>query len=589
MSFFLFLFLFFLLLVSVSLSRSTADSHMHLPICHLDCLSAAVQCGRVFSGFSSACVLHCRSSIRSKHRPIIGGTASYALTCQTKQHLRAALEIMVIAETSSYDTAVPVPPEQLPGQTQTHTRTQSQPQPQPQPQVITQSQQPTAPPMNPSGSFTFENFHLDPEDFQNFLLINPPLTEYSSHYYLNLSNSGNSGGYGSGNTNSNQVGSNAGGLASGSYGSNVALQDPLTANSASVSATAVNKGLVAPAMSDSDQLINELALKKEIPTSSVAPNEPLLNAQLTPQLNLQPFSSNSSEAIRAVSVSNTSSGTTSTNTRASGTNLQNPAFVMNTQALNGQTITAVQPQQQQPQQPAQIFNNQYPLDVDVRFNEQQLPLPTRRLSISNGQIGQISMMVHSQLHPGSVSNSSGTPNSIDSGPVPNGTSHGHGNSDNNVSAARQPQKQQNARPAQDGPIEVDTNGVPTRELLYNNEVIFNPNGPIPGTNAWKRAKILERNRIAASKCRAKKKNLQKKLQQDVGKLSQENDRLRDMLVEMKRRVERYCERSNVDINEVFASDPQLKKEEEDEEMLRKKIQAQSTSEQVDLFLKENVL
>ncbi|RLV91267.1 ATF/CREB activator 2 [Spathaspora sp. JA1] len=60
---------------------------------------------------------------------------------------------------------------------------------------------------------------------------------------------------------------------------------------------------------------------------------------------------------------------------------------------------------------------------------------------------------------------------------------------------------------------------PNHQLIYNNEVIYNPNnGPIPGTAAWKKERLLERNRIAASKCRQRKKQAQMELQVSIDKL-----------------------------------------------------------------------
>ncbi|CCD22429.1 Cst6p NDAI_0A02710 [Naumovozyma dairenensis CBS 421] len=50
----------------------------------------------------------------------------------------------------------------------------------------------------------------------------------------------------------------------------------------------------------------------------------------------------------------------------------------------------------------------------------------------------------------------------------------------------------------------------------------NDNDPIPGTTAWKKARLLERNRIAASKCRQRKKIAQLQLQKDFDKLTKEN-------------------------------------------------------------------
>ncbi|KAH3669080.1 hypothetical protein OGAPHI_001676 [Ogataea philodendri] len=129
------------------------------------------------------------------------------------------------------------------------------------------------------------------------------------------------------------------------------------------------------------------------------------------------------------------------------------------------------------------------------------PLPRRRVSISNGQIGQISMMFHKS----DVKKES----SVD-----------------------------------EPDIQVNENGVPQQPLLYNNEVIFNPNaGPIHGTTAWKKQRILERNRIAASKCRQKKKVRQEKLQHDIDLLTSKNTALQklnkhleSLLVELKQEL-----------------------------------------------------
>lgn len=71
--------------------------------------------------------------------------------------------------------------------------------------------------------------------------------------------------------------------------------------------------------------------------------------------------------------------------------------------------------------------------------------------------------------------------------------------------------------------QTSTNGVagvppPNHLLIYNNEVIYNPNnGPIPGTAAWKKERLLERNRVAASKCRQRKKHAQQQLQDNMNK------------------------------------------------------------------------
>ena len=42
-----------------------------------------------------------------------------------------------------------------------------------------------------SQNLSLQNFHLDPQDFQNFLMINPPLVEYSPYYYMMSMNGNN--------------------------------------------------------------------------------------------------------------------------------------------------------------------------------------------------------------------------------------------------------------------------------------------------------------------------------------------------------------------------------------------------------------
>lgn len=60
--------------------------------------------------------------------------------------------------------------------------------------------------------------------------------------------------------------------------------------------------------------------------------------------------------------------------------------------------------------------------------------------------------------------------------------------------------------------------------LYGSQGHFRHNrqDAMPGTNAWKRARLLERNRIAASKCRQRKKVAQMQLQQEFDIMSREN-------------------------------------------------------------------
>ncbi|ESW98712.1 hypothetical protein KL918_001896 [Ogataea parapolymorpha] len=132
----------------------------------------------------------------------------------------------------------------------------------------------------------------------------------------------------------------------------------------------------------------------------------------------------------------------------------------------------------------------------------------RRVSISNGQIGQISMMCHKN----------------------------------------DPKK---VKTEEENDLHVNEQGVPQQQLFYNNEVIFNPNaGPIHGTSAWKKQRILERNRIAAFKCRQKKKVQQEKLQQDNDILAQKNAEL----LEKNRQLENLLLRLKEEVSKCAVTD-----------------------------------
>ncbi|AAS51816.2 ADL104Wp [Eremothecium gossypii ATCC 10895] len=61
----------------------------------------------------------------------------------------------------------------------------------------------------------------------------------------------------------------------------------------------------------------------------------------------------------------------------------------------------------------------------------------------------------------------------------------------------------------------------------------------PGTAAWKRARLLERNRIAASKCRQRKKIAQLQLQKDVDILTKENKEIRRELEYYQKLVSKF--------------------------------------------------
>ena len=92
------------------------------------------------------------------------------------------------------------------------------------------------------------------------------------------------------------------------------------------------------------------------------------------------------------------------------------------------------------------------------------------------------------------------------------------------------------------PSSVTVAGVPppNHQLIYNDEVIYNPNnGPITGTAAWKKERLLERNRIAASKCRQRKKNAQLQLQESVNRMERDLAVKNQKIQELENVVQRY--------------------------------------------------
>ncbi|KAK8440418.1 hypothetical protein B9J08_03520 [Candidozyma auris] len=99
----------------------------------------------------------------------------------------------------------------------------------------------------------------------------------------------------------------------------------------------------------------------------------------------------------------------------------------------------------------------------------------------------------------------------------------------------------------------DVAGVPppNHQLIYNNEVIYSADGgPIPGTAAWKKERLLERNRIAASKCRQRKKQAQQQLQNNISKYEREMKEQRQTLD----RYEKLLEIYNKSLGEYFTGD-----------------------------------
>lgn len=80
--------------------------------------------------------------------------------------------------------------------------------------------------------------------------------------------------------------------------------------------------------------------------------------------------------------------------------------------------------------------------------------------------------------------------------------------------------------------------------------------PIPGTNAWKRARLLERNRIAASKCRQRKKVAQLQLQKDYDVLIKENKLIKKKLDYYEKLVSKFKKFSEAHLKKCSGSDNQ---------------------------------
>lgn len=176
----------------------------------------------------------------------------------------------------------------------------------------------------------------------------------------------------------------------------------------------------------------------------------------------------------------------------------------------------------------------------------------RRISISNGQIGQIvnheAFILDHDMSPYGGSRSPSvdflgpTNNDLTSNKPPMEVIEGtdvppkQSQPYAQVSPPRSPRAVQNQTPLSDPGSHPPSGKVPAgvpppnHLLIYNNEIIYNPNnGPIPGTAAWKKERLLERNRIAASRCRQRKKQAQQQLQDTVNNLEMKNKDLSDEL------------------------------------------------------------
>ncbi|CAI4065396.1 hypothetical protein N7582_003007 [Saccharomyces uvarum] len=73
--------------------------------------------------------------------------------------------------------------------------------------------------------------------------------------------------------------------------------------------------------------------------------------------------------------------------------------------------------------------------------------------------------------------------------------------------------------------------------------------PTPGTSAWKRARLLERNRIAASKCRQRKKVAQLQLQREFDDIKDENKILQKKLNYYEKLISKFKKFSKIHLRE----------------------------------------
>lgn len=141
----------------------------------------------------------------------------------------------------------------------------------------------------------------------------------------------------------------------------------------------------------------------------------------------------------------------------------------------------------------------------------------RRISISNAQIGQI------VSHEAYFAEDLDVPPEFESRPQ---------------TSVIEPPPPPPPQPQPQLPVEIAGVPPPNHQLIYNNEVIYNPeNGPIPGTAAWKKERLLERNRIAASKCRQRKKQEQVQIQNNIAKMEKELKKKDAKIAELEYTVE----------------------------------------------------
>ncbi|KTB04980.1 ATF/CREB activator 2 [Nakaseomyces glabratus] len=81
-----------------------------------------------------------------------------------------------------------------------------------------------------------------------------------------------------------------------------------------------------------------------------------------------------------------------------------------------------------------------------------------------------------------------------------------------------------------------------------NQNTYSNDEPLPGTTAWKKARLLERNRIAASKCRQRKKVAQMQLQKEYDELHKENSIIKRKLQYYEKLVSKFKKFSEAHIS-----------------------------------------
>lgn len=433
-------------------------------------------------------------------------------------------------------------------------------------------------------NLSLQNFHLDPQDFQNFLMINPPLVEYSPYYYM-MSMNGNSAESAANVANAaasvaqqthhlNQQGQHN---RIGQYGkvNRQLSQDGQLNQMNQLNQGQLNQGQVNPSQMNPSQMNQNQVNQNQVNQSQLSQNQ--VNQNQINQNQINQNQTNQSQLNQPSTPMDQVYGFQSRNTD-NGYQVVYPGQQMN---ANDSYPKLQQPQPRTMPRSA-LFNHRQSLALERpqsaflgsesgMMGPNRLgveppgsadadgpsvaypPAPRRRLSISNGQIGQISMIVHrSEAQGEDLASDENVGKSRRSDLMPHvQNSQGTSVPVAHVSASGGIQRPQVPNRSE---IEVDKDGVPKRQLIYNNQVIFNPNaGPIPGTAAWKRQRILERNRIAASRCRQKKKNLQKRLQQDVKSLKRKKQYLEIVVLGLKQKIRDYMRESGIGLDEILGS------------------------------------